>query len=113
MPRQLLDAHSSGSLRVTIGRLSDYYGPNGTLTALVLEPAAKGKAMRWPGSTTAPRTLHFLADAAHRLIVLGDHDAADGEVWHLPAAPVTTGASGRSPSPPHAEAIAATIAASR
>lgn len=95
LERQLLDAHSSGSLRVTIGRLSDYYGPNGpnsTLTALVLEPAAKGKAMRWPGSTTAPRTLHFLADAARGLIVLGDHDAADGEVWHLPAAPVTTGA---------------------
>jgi nucleoside-diphosphate-sugar epimerase len=95
LERQLLDAHSSGSLRVAIGRLSDYYGPNGpnsTLTALVLEPAAEGKAMRWPGSTTAPRTLHFLPDAARGLIVLGDHDAADGEVWHLPAAPAITGA---------------------
>ena len=95
MERQLLDAHASGALRVTIGRLSDYYGPSGpnsTLTALVLEPAAKGKAMRWPGSIAAPRTLHYLADAARGLVVLGDRDAADGEVWHLPAAPPTTGA---------------------
>lgn len=95
LERQLLDAHTSGALRVTIGRLSDYYGPKGpnsTLTALVLEPAAKGKAMRWPGSIAAPRTLHYLADAARGLVVLGDRDAADGEVWHLPAAPTTTGA---------------------
>lgn len=95
MERQLLDAHACGDLRVTIGRLSDYYGPHGpnsTLTKLVLDPAARGRAMRWPGSTTAPRTLHFLDDAALGLITLADHDTADGEVWHLPAAPPTTGA---------------------
>lgn len=95
MERQLLDAHESGALRVAIGRLSDYYGPHGpnsTVAALVLEPAVQGKAMRWPGSTAAPKTLHFLADAARGLIVLADHDAADGQVWHLPAAPPTSGA---------------------
>lgn len=95
MERQLLDAHGSGRLRVTIGRLSDYYGPHGTnsiVTALVLEPAVRGRAMRWPGSTTVPRTLHFLPDAARGLLVLADHDTADGKVWHLPAAPATTGA---------------------
>ena len=94
MERQLLDAHEAGSLRVTIGRLSDYYGPNGhnsTVMALVLEPAARGKAMRWPGCTTALHTLQYLADAARGLIVLADHDAADGAVWHLPAAPAITG----------------------
>jgi nucleoside-diphosphate-sugar epimerase len=94
MERQLLDAHASGALRVAIGRLSDYFGPNGpnsVLTALVLDPAARGKAMRWPGSTTVQRTLHFLADAARGLLVLADQPAADGEVWHLPAAPAITG----------------------
>ncbi len=88
MEKQLLDAHSTGRLRVTLGRLSDYYGPNGfnsTLSALVLEPAVKGKAMRWPGSVDKPHTLHFLADAARGLITLGDADAADGGVWHLPS----------------------------
>jgi hypothetical protein len=48
MERQLLDAHASGALRVAIGRLSDDFGPNGpnsTLTALVLELAARGKVI--------------------------------------------------------------------
>lgn len=94
MERQLLAAHAAGSLRVSIGRLSDYYGPHGhnsTVMTLVLEPAVRGKAMRWPGSTTAPHTLHYLADAARGLMVLADHEAADGKVWHLPAAPAITG----------------------
>jgi nucleoside-diphosphate-sugar epimerase len=94
MERHLLDAHESGALRVTIGRLSDYYGPHGpnsTIAALVREPAVRGKAMCRPGSTTVPRTLHFLADAARGLLVLADQVAADGTVWHLPAAPPITG----------------------
>ncbi len=95
MERQLLTAHQAGKVRVAIGRLSDYYGPNGensALSALVLGPATQGKAMRWMGSANAPRTLHFLADGASGLITLADHDAADGKVWHLPAAPAITGA---------------------
>ena len=95
MERQLLDAHASGAVPVAIGRLSDYFGPHGpnsTITALVLDPAVRGKAMRWPGSTTAPKTLHFLADAACGLMVLADQAAADGKAWHLPAAPSITGA---------------------
>lgn len=94
MERVLLAAHEAGALRVAIGRLADYYGPHGqnsTVSALVLEPAVRGKAMRWPGSTTAPRTLHFLPDAARGLIILADRDAADGKVWHLPSAPAITG----------------------
>lgn len=94
MERQLLDVHESGSVRVAIGRLSDYYGPHGpnsTIAVLVLEPAAKGRAMRWPGSVTAPHTLHYLPDAARGLVALGDRDAADGRVWHLPAAPAISG----------------------
>jgi nucleoside-diphosphate-sugar epimerase len=96
LEKQLLEAHRTGRARVTIGRLSDYYGPNGfnsTLSALVLEPALKGKAMRWPGAADQPRTLHFLDDAARGLIVLGDADTADGGIWHLPAAGPITGSS--------------------
>lgn len=94
LERQLLDAHESGAVKVAIGRLSDYYGPDGpnsTIAALVLAPAIKGRAMRWPGSISAPKTLHFLPDAARGLIVLADHDAADGDAWHVPAAAPITG----------------------
>jgi nucleoside-diphosphate-sugar epimerase len=94
MENQLFNAHRDGRVRVVIGRLSDYFGPRGlnsTLSALVLEPALKGKAMRWPGDAGQPRTLHFLADAALGLAMLGDRDRADGEVWHLPSAPPILG----------------------
>ena len=94
METQLLDAHRAGKLRVTIGRLSDYYGPNGpntTVSALVLDKAIAGKAMQWPGVLHAPHTLHFLPDAARALILLGNSDDADGKIWHLPAAPAIDG----------------------
>jgi nucleoside-diphosphate-sugar epimerase len=94
MEAQLLDAHTRGATRVTIGRLSDYYGPHGrnsTPHALVLEPAIEGKAMRWVGAFNEPHTLHYLPEAARGLITLADHDHADGEAWHLPAAPPITG----------------------
>jgi nucleoside-diphosphate-sugar epimerase len=94
MEKQLLAAHIQGKVRVTIGRLSDYYGPHGensALTALVLGPASRGKAMRWMGSADVPRTLHYLADGARGLVCLADHDIADGKVWHLPSAPPLTG----------------------
>lgn len=94
MEQQLLTAHLSGVVRVAIGRISDYYGPRGpnsTLAALVLDPAVRGKTMRWPGSTQAPKTLHFLPDAARGLIVLADRDSADGQIWHVPAAQPITG----------------------
>jgi nucleoside-diphosphate-sugar epimerase len=95
MEDQLLSAHRSGKLRVTIGRLSDYYGPNGpgtAVSALVLGKAVAGKAMQWPGVNNALHTLHFLPDAARGLIVLANNDQADGEVWHLPSSPAITGA---------------------
>jgi nucleoside-diphosphate-sugar epimerase len=95
MEEQLLQAHRSGKVRVTIGRLSDYYGPNGlntSVSALVFEKAIAEKAMQWPGRSDMPRTLHYLEDAARGIIVLGSHDKADGQVWHLPAAEPITGA---------------------
>lgn len=94
MEKQLLAAHIQGKVRVTIGRLSDYYGPHGensALGALVFGPASRGKAMRWMGSADVPRTLHYLADGARGLICIADHDVADGKVWHLPSAPPITG----------------------
>jgi nucleoside-diphosphate-sugar epimerase len=94
MEQLLLDAHRLGKARVTIGRLSDYYGANGkssTVSALVLEPAAAGRAMRWPGSADVAHTLHFLPDIARSLMVLGDDALADGKAWHLPSAPAITG----------------------
>jgi nucleoside-diphosphate-sugar epimerase len=94
MEEELMGAHGDGRVRVAIGRLSDYYGPGGpgsVISALILEPAAAGKTMRWPGSLDQPHTLHFLPDAARGLATLVLDQRADGAVWHLPAAPALTG----------------------
>jgi nucleoside-diphosphate-sugar epimerase len=94
MEQQLLAAHRAGHARVTIGRSSDYYGPHGhnsTVAALVLEPAVRGRTMRWVGRTDQAHTLHHLDDAVGGLLTLAEHDRADGEVWHLPAAGPITG----------------------
>jgi nucleoside-diphosphate-sugar epimerase len=91
---QLLAAHAQGRVRVTMGRISDYYGPgNGysVIGALALEPAMRGKPMRWMGDLDRPHTLHYLEDAARGLAILGERDEADGRAWHVPAAPPITG----------------------
>ncbi|MCO1659793.1 NAD-dependent epimerase/dehydratase family protein [Pseudonocardia humida] len=90
---QLLDAHRRGTLRVAIGRASDYYGP-GTIASTagdtVFGAVLAGKAVRWPGRVDVPHALHHLPDIARGLITLADHGAADGRAWILPAAPALT-----------------------
>lgn len=93
MTRMLLDAHRARRLRVAIARASDYFGPradNSGITALAIEPAARGKTLRWTGTLDAPHSVAYLPDAARAYVQLGTSDEADGEIWIVPhAAPVT------------------------
>jgi nucleoside-diphosphate-sugar epimerase len=94
MAGTLLRAHDEGTVRVTIGRASDYYGPRGTGTTAgdnVMRPALRGKRARWLGSLDQRHTLNYLEDMARALVTLGERDEADGQVWHLPAAEPLTG----------------------
>ena len=94
MAATLLRAHGEGRLRCTIGRSSDYYGPRGTTTTVgdnLMKPVLRGKRARWLGSLDQPHTLNYLEDMARALVTLGERDAADGQVWHLPAAEPLTG----------------------
>lgn len=94
LAEELLDAHRTGRLRVTLGRASDYYGPNGLGSVAgeqVFGSALRGRRVRWPLSLDIPHTLHFLDDVARGLIVLGDRPEANGLAWHLPAAEPITG----------------------
>jgi nucleoside-diphosphate-sugar epimerase len=93
MTEMLLTAHRDGKLRVAIGRASDYYGPradNSGITALAVEPAAKGKTIRWTARLDVPHSPAYLPDIARAYVVLGTSERADGEKWILPhQAPVT------------------------
>ncbi|MEU5691208.1 NAD-dependent epimerase/dehydratase family protein [Actinosynnema sp. NPDC020468] len=76
-----------------IGRSSDYYGPGGVGSLpgeLVLKPMATGRGAMWFASVDVPQTFAFLGDTARAQVVLGDSAAANGGVWHTPAAPVVT-----------------------
>jgi nucleoside-diphosphate-sugar epimerase len=94
MANDLLERHARGDLRVTIGRASDYYGPGGLDSAIgrqLFGAAIRGRKARWIGDPDVLHTEHFLDDLARGLVTLGTSDRADGEVWHLPAAPPMTG----------------------
>jgi nucleoside-diphosphate-sugar epimerase len=94
MAERLLDAHRQGRLRVAIGRSSDYYGPGGLLSVAgerVFRAALAGRTVRWLGRLDQPHTLSYLEDMAAGLVLLGERDEADGQVWHLPAAEPITG----------------------
>jgi len=94
MADEVLSAHANGRLRVTIGRSSDYYGASGTTSTVgenIMKPALRGKRARWLGSLDQPHTINYLEDMARALVTFGERDAADGQVWHLPAAEPLTG----------------------
>jgi nucleoside-diphosphate-sugar epimerase len=91
--RHLLAAHAAGRVRVTIGRFSDYYGPDGTnsvLYQLGVKRVVAGKAPRAYIAADQPHIFHYLPDAARGFATLVERPDADGRVWILPAAPPIT-----------------------
>jgi nucleoside-diphosphate-sugar epimerase len=90
---KLLARHAEGSLRVAIGRASDYYGPGGRNSIagdVLFNAAIAGKTYRYPAALDVPHTFHYLPDVARGLAALGTDDHADGRCWILPAAPPLT-----------------------
>jgi nucleoside-diphosphate-sugar epimerase len=86
---QLMEAHAAGTVRATIGRASDYYGPWGrqsTAGERLFVPALVGKPAQVLGDPDVPHTFTYLGDFARGLVTLGTHHEALGEVWHLPSA---------------------------
>jgi nucleoside-diphosphate-sugar epimerase len=93
MTNQLLDAHRRGTLDVTIGRASDFFGPRVTQSALgeqVIRPALIGKRAQMMGDPDLRHSYSYAPDVATGLIALGTAQAASGEVWHLPIAETLT-----------------------
>lgn len=93
LANQLLEANQRGELRATIGRAADYYGPWGRQSHAgerVFMPALTGKAAQLIGNADQPHTFTFLGDFARGLVTLGTHDAALGQVWHVPSAETVT-----------------------
>ena len=94
MADQVLAAHRSGKVTAVIGRSADMYGPgalnssfNSTLGQRHFYPLLNGKTVDILGDIDKPHTYAFVVDVARGLIRLAEQDDADGQVWHIPAAP--------------------------
>ncbi len=93
MTNELLDSHRRGTLDVTIGRASDFFGPGVTQSALgeqVMRAALAGKRAQVMGNPDKPHSYSYAPDVAAGLIALGTSRAASGEIWHLPIAETLT-----------------------
>ena len=90
---ELMEADAAGTVRATIGRASDYYGPWGrqsTVGERLFEPALAGKRVQLLADPDQPHTVTYLGDFARGLATLGTNDVAFGQVWHLPSAETLT-----------------------
>jgi nucleoside-diphosphate-sugar epimerase/mannose-6-phosphate isomerase-like protein (cupin superfamily) len=88
MSEALLAAHGSGRVRVSIGRASDFFGPNVIASQLgerAFAPLVAGKAVQMIGDPDAPHSYAYVPDVARGLATLGERPEADGRAWHLPS----------------------------
>lgn len=93
MAADLLAAHDRGEVRVAIGRASDFFGPlvrESAAGVRMFAPALAGKPALVTGKPDLPHTYSYIPDIARGLAILGEHDAALGQAWHLPSAPTVT-----------------------
>lgn len=93
MANDVMAAHAAGKVQVSIGRASDFYGPQVVGAAMgerVFKPALTGGTATLIGNIDAKHTYSFVDDFARGLILLAEHDEALGEVWHIPAAETLT-----------------------
>jgi nucleoside-diphosphate-sugar epimerase len=92
LAERMLAAHASGRVRTVIGRATELYGPNVESVLgrnLFASALGRGPAV-WLGAMDQPLAPMLVDDFAHGLAELGEHDAALGQVWHLPTPTPTT-----------------------
>ena len=90
----LLTAHRDGRVRVVVTGASDYYGPfgpNSFAGERFMKQLLAGKKVQWLADLDQPHTENYLDDMARAIVILGNSEAAEGQVWHLPAAEPLTG----------------------
>jgi nucleoside-diphosphate-sugar epimerase len=90
----LKNAETTKGLPVTIGRASDYFGPEpnmSAITALAIAPGVNGKSIKWMGSLDKRHSVAYLPDIARAYAILGESQEADGETWILPHGEAPTG----------------------
>lgn len=81
------DAHRNGRVRVTAGRGGNFFGPWGldsTMGERVFYPLLRGKPAQLIGRSDIPHTHTYVKDFGRALVILGEREESDGQVWHVP-----------------------------
>src|SRR5919108_4026782 len=79
MAEELLAAHASGTLRVAIGRASDFFGPGVRSSAAgeqIFARGVAGKAAQVIGDPDMPHSYTYVPDIGKGLVILGERDEA-------------------------------------
>jgi nucleoside-diphosphate-sugar epimerase len=85
--RAALAAHKEGRVRVTAARGGNFFGPWGldsTMGGRAFYPLLQGKPAQLIGRTDLPHSHTFVRDFGSALVILGEHEEADGQAWHVP-----------------------------
>src|SRR5215212_3896504 len=93
MSEELMEAHTSGRVRVAIGRASDFFGPRVLASAAgeqVFGRAVQGKSAQVAGDPDQPHTYTYVPDIGRGLVTLGEREEALGRAWHLPSSETVT-----------------------
>ncbi|HEX7734577.1 MAG TPA: NAD-dependent epimerase/dehydratase family protein [Ktedonobacteraceae bacterium] len=94
MAEELMEAHRKGIVRSVAARGSDFYGPyareQGIFGDRALQLLLAGKRVSMVGNLDMPRTYTYTEDFARGLVILGAHEEAYGQAWHIPNAPTLT-----------------------
>jgi nucleoside-diphosphate-sugar epimerase len=90
MANALLEAHRLGKVRLAMARGADFYGPGvrgSSLGERTLIPLLQGKPAEVTGALDQPHTYTYVSDFGEALAILGEHDEALGQAWHVPNPP--------------------------
>jgi nucleoside-diphosphate-sugar epimerase len=93
MATELLAAHASGTLRATLARASDFYGPQVRGAAMgerVVPRVLAGKKVSVLGRLDVPHSMSYMPDVVRTLVTLADDERAWGKPWHVPNAPAVS-----------------------
>jgi nucleoside-diphosphate-sugar epimerase len=85
--RAAFNAHREGLVRVTAARGGNFFGPWGTdstMGARAFFPVLRGKPAQLIGRSDLPHSHTYIKDFGRALVILGEHDEADGQAWHVP-----------------------------
>ena len=85
--RSAFEAHKEGRVQVTSARGGNYFGPwgtNSTMGGRAFYPLLRGKPAQLIGHIDLPHSHTYVKDFGRALVILGEREEADGQVWHVP-----------------------------